>query len=176
MIRLSAFFSRYSLQIPAAWKKACDVLLHESLHHSRCCLQMIFRTLNFKRRMVFTACEHRYSHGFVMDGNICTDSWLTSASMYITLWSGNDLEGRTLPQWLCWLHRGWLTLIMWHASRSVLLGQAWTLTAGSRYVAVELPRNHMHELSSGRYNANWVSWTCWMETAAKRFLLCACGT
>jgi hypothetical protein len=83
---------------------------------------MIFRTLNFKRRIVFTVCDHQRRHGFVMDGNIHTDSWLTSASMYRTLWSGTDLEGRTLPQWLGWLHRGWLTLIMWHASRSVLLG------------------------------------------------------
>jgi len=29
-------------------------------------------------------------------------------------------------------------------------------------------------LSSGHYNANWVRWTCCMETPAKWFLLCVC--
>jgi hypothetical protein len=90
--------------------------------------------------------------------------------------SGTDLQSRAPPQWLAWLHRGWLTFIMWHARRSVLLGQAWTMTVGSRYVVATQPRNHMHGLSSGRYNANWVRRTCSLETAAKWFLLCLCGT
>jgi hypothetical protein len=122
--------------------------------------------------MVCTMCDHQCNHGFVMDGNICMYSWLTSASVYRMLRSGTDLQGRAPPQWLAWLHRGWLTLIMWHARRSVLLGQAWTMTFGSRYVVTAQPRNHMHGLSSGRYNANWVRWTCSLETAAKWFLLC----
>jgi hypothetical protein len=137
---------------------------------------MIFRILNFKQRIVFTMCDHQCNQGFVMDGNICMYSWLTSASMYRMLRSGTGLQGRAPPQWLACLHRGWLTLIMWHARGNVLLGQAWTMTVGSRYVVVGQPRNHMHGLSSGRYNANWVRRTCSMETATKWFILCSCGT
>jgi hypothetical protein len=55
--------------------------------------------------------------------------------------SGTDLQGWAPPQWLAWLHRGWLTLIMWHARRSVRLGQAWTTTVRSGH-DMWWPHNH----------------------------------
>ena len=68
-----------------------------------------------------------------------------------------------------------VTLIVRHARWSPLLGQAWKLTDGSRYVVVAQPLYRMHRLSSGRYNANWVKRPWWIERPGMWFLWSHCG-